>query len=127
MNVIFMSAAIPTRAPAASPARTLGRPAASPRPARDGLTRARARKPTAAATVSTCPAATSPHSSSGLSDQSMCARTRPAGSARSSRSRASTTRAKASAFHTFSQNVILAADVPPRMAAVPCSIVASGP
>jgi hypothetical protein len=52
---------------------------------------------------------------------------RPTGSARSSRSSASTTRAKASAFQAFSQNVILAAEVPPRMAAVPCSIVASGP
>ena len=35
--------------------------------------------------------------------------------------------AKASAFHTFSQNVIRAAELPPRMAAVACSTVASGP
>ena len=81
----------------------------------------RPRKPAAAPITSTCPAATSPHSSSGFADQSRWARARRAGSERSIRSRASATAPNAIAFQSFSQKTIRAADVPPSSAAAHCS------
>ncbi len=68
----------------------------------------------AAGSRSRCPPATSAHNISGLTDQSRCARARRAGSGRSSRSRTSATPANTMAFHSFSQNTIRGAEVPPR-------------
>ncbi len=74
-----------------------------------------------------CPLATISHSSSGLTVHSRCARRRRAGSDRSVRSSSSTTTPNAIEFHSFSQNVIRAIDVPPSSAAAHSSAVAAGP
>ena len=77
--------------------------------------------------MSTCPAASRTHSSSGFADHSRCARSLRAGSARVSLSRASTTAPNAIVVQSFSQKMIRAAEVPPSSAAAHCSALASGP
>jgi hypothetical protein len=77
--------------------------------------------------MSTCPAATRTHSSSGFTDHSRCARILRAGSPRVSLSRPSTTAPNAIVVQSFSQKAIRAADVPPSSAAAHCSALASGP
>ncbi len=115
------SAATPTSIPAASA------PAAGTVPPRVRRTRVSPSRDAATASTSRCPPAISDQSTSGFTDHSRCARTRRAGSARSSRSRPSTTPANAIAFHSFSQPMIDVTDVPPRLAAAHCSAVPSGP
>ena len=68
-----------------------------------------------------------PHSSSGFTVHSRCARSRAAGLRRSTRSSTNATAPKASAFHSFSQKTTLAIEFPPSLAARYCSIVAAGP
>ena len=85
------------------------------------------KKLAAAANVSRWPLAIRPQSTSGFSDQSRWARARRAGSERSIRSRPTTTPRKMIAFHSFSQKMIRAGEVPPSSAAARCSTVASGP
>ena len=114
------SAAMPTSSPAARARATTPR-AASVR------SRVSPSREAAAASTSRCPPAISAQSSSGFTDQSRCARARRAGSPRSSRSSPTATARNAIPFHSFSQRMIPAAEVPPSRAAANCSAVASGP
>ena len=120
-----MSAAAPTHSPAAAAASHGRRPCAQPLTRRSTISSPAT--PTAAASTSRCPAAIRLQIISGLTVQSRCARSRLARSARNIRSAVSATAANAIAFHSFSQNTVLASDAPASFAAISCSAVASGP
>jgi hypothetical protein len=124
-KVILMSAASPMSAPPATTRPSSGCPvggSAGQPPAMTSPSR-----PAAAASTSRCAAAISCQISSGLTVQSRCARSRPAGSDRSSLSAVYATAPNATAFASLSQNTIRAADAPPSQAARYCSAVAAGP